>query len=260
MPGRPTRPLRGPMVRSHLSGGRPLAQPSVVDVRQKPTRSRTWSRLAVAAAASLAIAGLISLQSTPVDVRGRPTSMSSTAAVAGGEAPAVTLLAPTAQGAATSPSSGAAPPAEAPAVAPSGSPPLAFAAETSDRSLPTAEVPVPALTRMATPSPACAAALAVVEASGHDLPEQTEFRCPGSAQTYPGDRQHSGVACWDHAHFCPGGSFIAVNPDEIRPIDRALQYVVAHEICHIHAYERTSSPGSENAADQCAAAAGFPRP
>ena len=123
-----------------------------------------------------------------------------------------------------------------------------------------AQIVPPSLTRVAPPSADCARALAVVEAAGLILPQQTAFRCPGSAQTFPGDRQHSGVACWDHSNYCPGRSFIAVNPDEIRPMDRALQYVVAHEICHIHSYIETGSPGSEPAADACAAAAGFGRP
>ena len=232
--------------------------------------------MAAAGALGIAIAALVVLGWAAADVGGASAGASNTLPVAGGErAPG-----------ASSPSE-ARPPESAtvddgvpgvrrdapPESAVGGAAPVdpVGAAESNPGSTTPAEVPTarspqpadaagPSLTRATSPSPECAAALAVVEASGLDLPDQTAFRCPGSAQSFPGDRQHSGVACWDHAHFCPGQSFIAINPEEIRPMDRALQYVVAHEICHIRAYVETSSPGSEDAADRCAAAAGFPRP
>lgn len=105
----------------------------------------------------------------------------------------------------------------------------------------------------------CAAALVAVQAAGLLLHEGTAFRCPGSTETFPGDVQHWGVACWEHKHFCATGSYIAANTDEIGASNHSLRYVVAHEICHINSYLATGGPGTEDAADLCAEQAGFPR-
>lgn len=110
------------------------------------------------------------------------------------------------------------------------------------------------------PSEECAAALAAVESTGLELPDNTAFRCPGRTEQAEGDRQHSGVACWGNATFCPGGSYIAVNPDQIGQGAHRLRYVVAHEICHVQAYLQGALGGTEAEADDCAARAGFPRP
>lgn len=110
-----------------------------------------------------------------------------------------------------------------------------------------------------TVSEACARALETVHRAGLRLASGTEFRCPGNTETTPGDRQHSGVACFDHQWYCPQSSYIAVNPEQIRRGDQGMQYVIAHEICHIESYRATGTPGTEDGADACAAAAGFPR-
>ena len=118
----------------------------------------------------------------------------------------------------------------------------------------------PARRSVETPvSEPCAQAMEVVNRAGLRLAPGTTFRCPGNTETTPGDRQHSGVACFDHQWYCPQSSYIAVNPDQIRGGDRGMQYVIAHEICHIESYLATGTPGAEDAADACAAAAGFPR-
>lgn len=122
------------------------------------------------------------------------------------------------------------------------------------------EVPttaVPDLAASPPMSPRCAAARRVVEGGGLTLPAAFEFRCPGSTEMYPGDRQHWGITC-SHASLCPAGAYVAVNPDRIGPSDARLHYVVAHEICHaldVVAGRRLD----EGAADACAARHGFPR-
>lgn len=116
-----------------------------------------------------------------------------------------------------------------------------------------------ALVKATVPSEACSRAMDVVARAGLQLEVSTAFRCPGNTETTPGDRQHSGVACWDHPRYCPEGAFIAVNPEHIREGDDRMQYVIAHEICHISSYVAVGIPGTEDAADACAAAAGFPR-
>ena len=109
------------------------------------------------------------------------------------------------------------------------------------------------------PDPQCERALAVVARAGLQLQVTTEFRCPGNTQTYPADRQHSGVACWHHRNYCPEGSYIAINPAHIGKGEDRMHYVIAHEICHIKHYLVDGTPGTEAQADACAAAAGFPR-
>lgn len=107
--------------------------------------------------------------------------------------------------------------------------------------------------------PRCERALEVVARAGLQLEVTTAVRCPGNTESRPGDRQHSGVACWDHQWYCPDSSYIAINPDFIRDRDDRMQHVIAHEICHIQHYRLDGTPGTEAAADACAAAAGFPR-
>ena len=103
----------------------------------------------------------------------------------------------------------------------------------------------------------CLASLLTVEQAGLELRDQTEFRCPGIAAE-PGDERHWGATCWQN-ELCPGGSWIAVDPEVIGPDDGRLRYVIAHEICHVNSYVTTGDRGTEPAADQCAAGAGFPR-
>ena len=103
----------------------------------------------------------------------------------------------------------------------------------------------------------CLDALHAVESSGHALRDDTEFRCPGIAAE-PGGEHHWGATCW-RTVLCPGGSYIAIDESLIGPEDARLSYVIAHEICHVNSYTRTGEAGSEPAADECAAAAGFPR-
>ena len=103
----------------------------------------------------------------------------------------------------------------------------------------------------------CLSAFVAVESAGLHLRDDTEFRCPGIAAE-PGDVRHWGAACWRN-ELCPGGSWIAIDPEVIGPDDARLRHVIAHEICHIISYTRTGDRGSEAAADACAAGAGFPR-
>ncbi|HUR49654.1 MAG TPA: hypothetical protein VMY88_09045 [Acidimicrobiales bacterium] len=103
----------------------------------------------------------------------------------------------------------------------------------------------------------CLNSLLTVEAAGLTLRDQTEFRCPGAA-TEPGEERHWGATCWE-TELCRGGSYIAVDEELIGRDDARLRYVIAHEICHVNSYMRTGEPGSEPAADRCAATAGFPR-
>ena len=124
---------------------------------------------------------------------------------------------------------------------------------TVDTALVSTSQPAPAV------SDACARALETVQQAGLRLASRTEFRCPGNTETTPGDRQHSGVACFDHRRYCPQSSFIAINPEQIGSGDQGMRYVIAHEICHIESYVATGTPGPEEAADACAATAGFPR-
>lgn len=133
------------------------------------------------------------------------------------------------------------------------------AALAAPSSLPPATEPAPAeLTQSASTSESCLRALRAVQEAGLRLPPETSFRCPGNTETTPGDRQHSGVACFDHAWYCPQGSYIAVNPAHVHGGDSGMKYVIAHEICHIDSYRTSGTPGTEEAADACAAAAGFP--
>lgn len=108
------------------------------------------------------------------------------------------------------------------------------------------------------PSTRCLDALADVEGAGLFLPEETEFRCPGNTESFPGDRQHWGVACWRNDYYCRGGSWIAVNPRTVGPDDDRLRHVIAHETCHILDYA-AGGVTSESSADACASRVGFPR-
>ena len=102
----------------------------------------------------------------------------------------------------------------------------------------------------------CRQALADVEAAGLALRDDTEFRCP--ADTWALGSQHWGATCW-HNRLCPGTSYVAINPAVMGNSEGRLRYTIAHETCHVISYTETSDRGSEEAADQCAAAAGFPR-
>jgi len=101
----------------------------------------------------------------------------------------------------------------------------------------------------------CLSALEVVQSAGLVLPAGFEFRCPGDTQSFPGDRQHWGVACY-HQMFCPKGAYIAVNPERVGDSDARLRFVVAHEIGHAIDYVTTGST-TEDSADDQAHAAGF---
>lgn len=123
--------------------------------------------------------------------------------------------------------------------------------------LPRAERLVAAQRKQVPTDQRCLDALVAVESSGLHLRDETEFRCPGIAAE-PGDERHWGATCWQN-ELCPGGSWIAVDPQLIGPNDGRLRYVVAHETCHVNSYMRTGGRGSERSADECAAGAGFPR-
>ena len=123
--------------------------------------------------------------------------------------------------------------------------------------LPRAERLVAAQRKQVPTDERCLSALVAVESTGLHLRDDTEFRCPGIAAE-PGDERHWGATCWQN-ELCPGGSWIAVDPELIGPDDARLRYVVAHEICHVISYTRTGDRGTEPAADACAAGAGFPR-
>ncbi|HUR49655.1 MAG TPA: hypothetical protein VMY88_09050 [Acidimicrobiales bacterium] len=151
-------------------------------------------------------------------------------------------------------------PAGTPIAEPPPAPPAALPTPVAPAAGAPISAPPAAPPKVVAPSLECAAALAAVEHAGLKLPETTAFRCPGSTEQFGGDRQHSGVACWGQPLYCPGGSFIAVNPDATGSGQHHLQYVVAHEICHIEAYVAGALGGTEAAADECAARAGFPRP
>ena len=103
----------------------------------------------------------------------------------------------------------------------------------------------------------CTAARDDVEAVGLMLPAQFEYRCPGRTETFVGDRQHWGTACFLMS-LCPTTAYIAINPGRIGPSEARLRYVVAHETCHaLDALAHRSL--DEAAADACAAAHGFVR-
>lgn len=123
--------------------------------------------------------------------------------------------------------------------------------------LPRAERLVAAQRKQIPTDQRCLSALVAVESSGLHLRDDTEFRCPGVAAE-PGEERHWGATCWQN-RLCPGGSWIAVDPELIGPDDSRLRYVIAHEICHVNSYMRTGDRGTEPAADVCAAGAGFPR-
>ena len=103
----------------------------------------------------------------------------------------------------------------------------------------------------------CLNSLLTVETAGLELRDETEFRCPGVAAE-PGEEHHWGATCWQN-ELCPGTSYIAIDPELIGSDDARLRYVIAHEICHVNSYVQTGDRGTESAADECAAGAGFPR-
>ena len=182
----------------------------------------------------------------------RPLTPGTTAADAGAAPVDEVPAAPAGAGATAAPSQTSAEPSPRDAPVPAASPRAAAAGGR-------ARVVALPIAKVSPVSQRCADALVAVQSAGLLLHEGTAFRCPGSTQTFPGDRQHWGVACWQHKHFCATGSYIAANTDEIGPSNHSLRYVVAHEICHIDSYIATGGPGTEEAADLCAAKAGFPR-
>ena len=101
----------------------------------------------------------------------------------------------------------------------------------------------------------CANAVRWVAEHGLALPAGWGFRCPG--QAIVGGTPRWGMACWN----CEGNgaSWIAVDIGRIGASDRALFYVVAHEICHAIDYMGLGL-SSELGADLCAAGHGAPRP
>lgn len=103
----------------------------------------------------------------------------------------------------------------------------------------------------------CTAARSHVEAAGLVLPAQVEYRCPGSTETFTGDRQHWGTACL-RMSLCPTSAYIAINPGLIGPNEARLRYVVAHETCHALDFV-ARRPLDEAAADACAAVHGYRR-
>ncbi|MGH9224063.1 MAG: hypothetical protein ACRD2W_09855, partial [Acidimicrobiales bacterium] len=108
------------------------------------------------------------------------------------------------------------------------------------------------------PSARCSQAQAEVKAAGLSLPAGFRFLCSGAADLYAGDRGHWGTMCHYHAPECLTNAYIAVNLDLIGANQARLRYVIAHETCHaLDAVARR--PTTEDAADRCAAAHGFPR-
>lgn len=101
----------------------------------------------------------------------------------------------------------------------------------------------------------CANARQWVAGHGLALPAGWGFRCPGQALENGSPRW--GLACWN----CNGDgqSWIAVDIGRIGASDKALRYVIAHEICHANDY-MTLGISTEIGADLCAALHGAPRP
>ena len=88
----------------------------------------------------------------------------------------------------------------------------------------------------------CQAARQAVEDAGDHLGPGFDFLCPNSE--YPR---------WGATTVPPcGPCFVEVNLADVGPDDAKLRYVVAHEFCH------SNGVRNEQAADDCAAAYGFP--
>jgi len=106
-----------------------------------------------------------------------------------------------------------------------------------------------------TPEERCANARQWVAQHGLVLPAGWGYRCPGQALENGAARW--GIACWN----CNGDgqSWIAVDIGRIGHSDKALRYVIAHEICHAIEYT-TLGISTELTADLCAATHGAPRP
>jgi hypothetical protein len=100
----------------------------------------------------------------------------------------------------------------------------------------------------------CANARQWVAEHGLALPAGWGYRCPGQALENGTPRW--GVACWN----CNGDgqSWIAIDIGRIGASDKALRYVIAHEICHAIEYT-TLGISTELTADLCAALHGAPR-
>ena len=100
----------------------------------------------------------------------------------------------------------------------------------------------------------CANARQWVAEHGLVLPAGWGFRCPGQALENGTPRW--GVACWN----CNGDgqSWIAVDIGRIGASDKALRYVIAHEICHAVEYT-TLGISTELTADLCAGTHGAAR-
>lgn len=101
----------------------------------------------------------------------------------------------------------------------------------------------------------CANARQWVAEHGLVLPAGWGYRCPGQAVVDGAARW--GMACWN----CTGDgqSWIAVDIGRIGASDKALRYVIAHEICHAIDYVGLGI-STEIGADLCAALHGAPRP
>ena len=101
----------------------------------------------------------------------------------------------------------------------------------------------------------CANARQWVAQQGLVLPAGWGYRCPGQAIVDGAAKW--GMACWN----CNGDgqSWIAVDIGRIGASDKALRYVIAHEICHAIEY-LTLGISTEVTADLCAATHGAPRP
>ena len=101
----------------------------------------------------------------------------------------------------------------------------------------------------------CANARQWVAQQGLVLPAGWGYRCPGQAVVDGAPKW--GMACWN----CNGDgqSWIAVDIGRIGASDKALRYVIAHEICHAIEYMGLGI-STEITADLCAALHGAPRP
>lgn len=134
--------------------------------------------------------------------------------------------------------------------------PVAPAATAPPVTAPPATRPAPvALPGNFTAEERCANARQWVAQHGLVLPAGWGYRCPGQALENGTPRW--GVACWNCAG--DGQSWIAVDIGRIGASDKALRYVIAHEICHAIEYT-TLGISTELTADLCAATHGAPRP
>ena len=134
--------------------------------------------------------------------------------------------------------------------------PRAAAPVTTPATAPPTTKPAPAAPpASSTAEERCANARQWVAQQGLVVPAGWGYRCPGQAIVDGAPKW--GMACWN----CNGDgqSWIAVDIGRIGASDKALRYVIAHEICHAKDYT-TLGISTEIGADLCAATHGAARP